>query len=298
VTLPKLAVANSGFGGRGYKNPVTGGKEIVPSVTTVLKAENKPALIQWAVDQTAGYAVANATALLSHSEDWGYKYLRWYYKRTPKFETDTPEMEVQSYHEGVRDDAADMGTAIHEWIQADLVPELQYPDLTNQGEAFWQMVDKWEEWKQGKEIVPHYTERTVWNPAGYAGTYDGLWEVDGRMTLMDIKSSRGIYDSTWMQVSALYEAPTQFEPSGDEYTALHDWQLPVTNLAVLHIRPNDWDNRTGKPMPAHCKWLEMPGGIDSQKTYYKGFEGLLHYTQAMREITLAGREREKNDKNS
>ena len=290
MTLPKLAVAQSGFGGRGYKNPVTGDKRVVPSVTTVLKAENKPALVQWAVDQTAGYAVANATSLLSHSEDWGFKFLRWYHKRTAKIEN--AELDLNNYHEGVRDDAAEMGTAIHEWIQADLDPRLSYPNLEEQGEPFWQMVDKWEVWKSNHTIVPHYTERTVWNDLGYAGTFDGLWEVDGKMTLMDIKSSRGLYDSTWMQLSALYNAPTMFDPQEDDtYVALHKWQLPVTDLAVLHIRPNDWENHSGRPMEAFCKWVEMPG---SQETYFKGFTGLLQYTQAMRELQLAAKEREKN----
>lgn len=292
MTLPKLAVAQSGYGGRGYKNPVTGDKRVVPSVTTVLKAENKPALIQWAVDQTAGYAVANATSLLSHSEDWGFKFLRWYHKRTAKIEN--KDIDLNNYHEGVRDDAADMGTAIHEWIQADLVPGLQYPDLSQQGEPFWQMVDKWEQWRKGKEIIPHFTERTVWNDtAGYAGTFDGAWEVDGVYSLMDIKSSRGIYDSTWMQVAALYFAETLFEPQDDDtYTALHDWQLPVKKLHVLHIRPNDWDNN-GKAMPAHCKWLEMP---NPPEAYYKAFSGLLNYQHAMRELRLSEAERNKNAK--
>lgn len=289
MTLPKLAVAQSGFGGRGYKNPVTGRAEIVPSITTVLKSENKPALVQWAVDQTAGWAVANATSLLTHSEDWGFKFLRWYHKRTPDITDAT--LDIHNYHEGVRDDAADMGTAIHEWIQADLTPGLQFPNLDKQGDMFWQMVDKWEAFKKGKEIIAHHTERTVWSSLGYAGTFDGVWSIDGKYCLMDIKSSRGLYESTWMQLSALFNAEEMFEPQDDDtYAAIWDWQKPVEEIGVLHIRPEDWDNK-GKRMEPFCKWVVMP---NPHEVYFNGFKGLLQYKHAMRELQVLEREREKN----
>lgn len=288
MTLPKLAVAQSGYGGRGYKNPVNGGNgRVVPSVTTVLKAENKPALVQWAVDQTAGYAVANATSLLSHSEDWGFKFLRFFHKRTAPVEG--AEVDLHSYYNGVRDDAADMGTAIHEWIQADTVPTLQFPDTSKQGAPFWQMVEAWDKFKSENDIEAHYTECTVWNEElGYAGTFDGMWTVNGRTVLMDIKSSRGLYESTWMQLSALWNAPEMFVPADeDSYTSLHDWNLPLEGLNVLHIRPNDWDYK-GNPMSAFAKWVDIP---QDQGVYFKAFRGLLDYQHAMRELRLLEKEK-------
>lgn len=292
MTLPALAVANSGYGGRGYKNPVTKDKLILPSITTVLKAENKPALIQWAVDQTAGYAVANATSLLTKSEDWGFKFLRYFHKRVAPIEGEG--VDLHSYYNGVRDDAADAGTAIHEWIQADTVPELQYPDTSLFGDHHWQMIEKWDAWRQGKEIIPHFTERTVWNEqVGYAGTFDGLWEIDGVHTLMDIKTSRGLYDSTWMQLSALYNAPTLFEPQADDtYVALHKWQLPVEDIRVLHVRPNDWDSR-GNAMEAFVKWVQIP---NRQELYFEQFKGLVQYKHAERALRQAEKEAAKNGK--
>ena len=290
MTLPRLAIAQSGYGGRGYKNPVTEDRRIVPSITTVLKAENKPAIAQWTADQTAGYAVANAERLLTQSEDWGFKHLRWYYKREASIEGDG--LNIRDWAGGVRDDAADMGTAIHEWIQADLVPELPFPDLDAQGEPFWQMVERWEQWKAGKEIIPHRTEASVWNDeAGYAGTLDGVWEIDGKYCLMDIKSSRGLYTSTWMQLAALFYAPEMFVPQDDDtYAAIRDWQAPVEEIGVLHIRPNDSDSR-GNDMPSFCKWVPMPG---DRVLHYKAFEGLLQYQHAQRELRLLEREMEKN----
>lgn len=290
MTLPKLAVAQSGFGGRGYKNPVTGSGRIVPSVTTILKNESKDALIQWAVDQTAGYAVANAEKLLTQSEEWGFKGLRWYYKKQAPLEG--KGVDLNSYYNGVRDDAADSGTWIHEWIQADTVPELQYPSTDDVGKPQWEMVEAWEQWKAGKEIIPHFTEVTVWNEElGYAGTFDGIWQVDGKHYLMDIKSSRGLYMSTWMQIAALNACPEAFVPKDeDNYMSLRDWQKPVEGFAVLHIRPGDWDNR-GNYMAPFCKWVEMPMPIDK---YFEGFKGLLQFGKAKRELEALERKIKKN----
>ena len=288
MTLPALAVANSGWGGRGYRNPVNGSKRVVPSVTTVLKAENKPALIQWSVDQTAGFAIANAHRLLTMSDASAFKMLRYLPKQVKGFE---PGLDLNSYHSGVLDDASEMGPWTHEYIQAD-VPgsRLAYPDADLAHDSHWQMVAQWEKFKSEHDIRPHYTERTVWNDeAGYAGTLDGLWEFDGKMCLMDIKTSRGLYTSTWMQLAALFNSPEMFVPQDDDsYIAVRDWQAPVEEVGVLHIRPDDvrWD---GAPMDAFCKWVPA----QNLDLHFRAFKGLLAYGEAQRDVRLAERLREK-----
>lgn len=288
MTLPALAVKNTGWGGRGYKNPVSGDGRVVPSITTVLKAESKPALVQWAVDQTAGFAVANAHKLLTMSEASGFKFLRYLPKQNKGIE---PGMDLNSYHSGVLDDASEMGSWTHEYIQADVPGStLEYPDPDKAHDSHWEMVAQWDKFKSEHDIRPHYTERTVWHgEAGYAGTLDGLWEFDGKMCLMDIKTSRGLYTSTWMQLAALFNAPEMFVPQDDDsYVAVKDWQLPVEEVGVLHIRPNDvaWN---GKPMDAFCRWVPAK---DLDK-HFRAFQGLLAYGEAQRDVRLAEREREK-----
>lgn len=290
MTLPKLAVPNSGWGGRGYKNPVSGDGRIVPSITTVLKAESKPALIQWAVDQTAGYAVANAHRLLTMSDSSAFKMLRWNPRKEIKGVE--PGMDLNSYHTGVLTDASDMGTWIHEWIQGDVVPELSYPDVDAAHDVYWDMVEQWDRFSKGKEIIPHFTERTVWhNELGYAGTLDGVWQIDGKYCLLDIKSSRGLYSSTWMQLAALRAAPEMFIPQDDDsYSALRNWQLPVDDVGVIHIRPRDWDSQN-REMAPFCRWVSPPADLDN---YFNGFKGLLQYGQAMRDVAVEQKAREKN----
>lgn len=289
MTLPALAVKQSGYGGRGYKNPVTGDGRIVPSVTTILKAEAKPAIAQWVADNTAAYAIANATELLSHSEEWGYKYLRWYHSRTPN--PDDPDLNIYNHHQGVLNDAAEQGTWMHEWIQADIVKGLPYPDVSVANQNHWDMIEAWEKWKAGKDFEPLWTETTVWNgEEGYAGTFDGMWRINDKVYLMDIKTSRGVHGSAWMQLAALRAAPEALVAQPDEtYIALRDWQKPVQAVGVLHVRPRDVDNK-GNEMAPFVKWVH---GYDEEH-HLSAFRGLLQYQHAQRALTLATREREKN----
>jgi hypothetical protein len=243
----------------------------------VLKGEAKPALQQWVSDQTAAYAVANLDKLERMSEDAGFKFLRWYYKREPKLIAAT---DIHNYHEGVLNDAAELGTAIHEWVQAEVTGTTPYPDVDNQPAAFWEMVAAWDAFAKGKEIVPHFTETTVWNEEkGYAGTADGMWIIDGRYTLLDLKTSRGLYTSTWMQLAALWNAPELLIQQEDGLDAsVTGWQDPIQDVAVIHIRPGDWDSR-GTYMEPFCKYVPVPS-IDA---HWKGFQGLLMYAHAMAE---------------
>lgn len=289
MTLPALAVKNSGWGGRGYKNPVTGDGRIVPSITTVLKAESKPAIAQWAADQTAGWAVANAEQLLTHSEDWGYKMLRWYYKReVTEFDSN---LQIHNYHQGVLSDASEMGSWLHEYIQADVDgSDLPYPDMDDVPQAYWDMVEAWNGFKAEHDVRAHFTERTVWSgELGYAGTMDGIWEFDGKLCLMDIKTSRGLYTSTWMQLAALWNAKEMFVPQEDDtYASLTGWQAPLEGVGVLHVRPTDW-NTKNEQMDPFCRWVPAQD-LDA---HFRAFKGLLAYGEAQRDVRLATRAREK-----
>lgn len=284
MTNPARAVKQSGFGGRGYVRFGIDGP-VLPSVTTILKNEAKPAIVQWAVNQTAAYAVANLDQLDRMSPDRGFGFLRWYWNR--KVDPLSEETDVLNYHAGVLDDAAELGTAVHEWMQADVTGTTPYPDVSGKGHVFWECIEAWNAFRAEHDVSAHYTETTVWNEDdGYAGTFDGVWTIDGEHVLMDIKTSRGLYSSTWMQLAALYKAPIMLLDGLDGVDLqVRDWQLPVTSLKVLHVRPNDYE-ANGTFMPSFCKLVDMPGSVD---THYKSFKGLLTYAQAQRELQLEAR---------
>lgn len=278
MAAPKLAVAKSGYGGRGYKHPLTG--QLVPSVTTILRVVSSPALDQWRVDQTAAYAVANIDSLLTRTEEQGWGFLRWYHGRDPKQISEG--FDVRNYHIGVLNDAAELGTSIHEYIEAD-ANGWEMPDTSLESERFWQMVTMWDQFKQEHTVEPVLTETTVWNAEkGYAGTFDGLWKIDGKLTLLDIKSARGIWPDHFMQLGALKNATT-FLTEGFDGWIEQDWDSSkIESYGFLHIRPDDVDNN-GKLMLSYCNWEDADANKLDMR--YEQFLGLLLAKQAELRIT-------------
>jgi hypothetical protein len=175
VTHPTLASGRGEFGGRVYRIPGRKdkyGKQLqYPSVTTVLGMIDKPGISQWIADETAAYAVANLMYLEQHTEEYGWRYLRHYWHRTP----DLQASELRLHHEGVKNDAAELGTNIHEWIEAEL--GLRGQDVPG-GAALEveQMIDAFDRWAVRHDIEPRWAERTVvHDELGYAGTGDAHW---------------------------------------------------------------------------------------------------------------------------
>lgn len=296
MTAPVFRVSASGLGGSGYRHPGTG--RIVPGVTTVLKQGAKPAIVQWAVDQTASYAVANIDALLGRTQEQGWGYLRWYHKRNPLPLEDG--IDLRNYHLGVLDDAAELGTAMHEWAQADVDDAGVYPDTTMEPEAFWQMVGAWSGWLEQNFVECLVTEGTVWSDTeGYAGTFDGLWRINGKLYLIDIKTSRGIWPDHLMQLAALKNAETLFVNVEGEWKTVKgektwvgsydevEWDTsPIEGYGFIHIRPDDVDNK-GNPIPAYCEFVEATD-LD---VYYDKFKGLLQCAKG--DLILKEREKER-----
>jgi len=272
---PKLRVRSSGHGGSGYKHPHTG--VVVPGVTTVLKQLAKPGIAQWAVDNTAAYAVANVDGLLNRTQEQGYGFLRWYWKRDPIAGDIT---DIRNYSNGVLNDAAELGTLLHDWVAAehDACP---YPDVTNAPDHFWEMVAEWNDFDEKHDIVPLHSEVTLWNKEfGYAGTADGIWSIDGEVALIDLKTSRNTWDEHWMQLIALRECDTMLVE-----TAEGEWlemEAPKYNkLALIHIRPSDTD-KNGNPMLPFVNMKVMPEA--EYDVMFKAFKGLLDVTHALSDI--------------
>ena len=276
MTSPKLAVAASGYGGRGYRHPINKTLK-VPGVTTILKVLDKPAVHQWAVDQTSAFAVANIDYLLSCTQLQGYNGLRWYWKRTP----DLAASELRNFHVGVLNDAAELGTAVHQWIQVDLgvsddfYPEVDSPEME-------QMVEAWLEFKFEHDITAHWSERTLWNHThGYAGTADLLWDIDDQENqLCDIKSARSIWDDHLMQIAALYNCETELPEVEENVWEENEFVKPAS-LSFLHIRPDDVAN-DGTPIPAYCELVQVD--MARVPVYFEMFLGALQVAKARRAI--------------
>ena len=319
MTHPKLAVARSGFGGRGYgipgrtyPSPKTGKplQLVYPSVTTILKAVNKPGLTQWACDQTAAYAVMNVSYLLQVSDEVAWRRLRFYWSGKPK----EIASDLRTYHEGVRDDSAELGTNIHEYIEADVDEFMSHPTLDS--DEAEEMADAWSEWFAQHRVTIHGTEFTMVNDThGWAGTADGDWTIeclhahDGAgnyclgetpgpyRTLVDVKSSRhtwpehgyqlaGLAAGEVMMVEATAETPgaqavTKTEQRRKVTTYWLEEKPPAwEKFALLHVRPDDLD-KDGQLIPAFCKLIDVSDDMD---VYAEGFQGAYALTKVQKTL--------------
>lgn len=291
---PFLRVRGTGHGGSGYKIPtwVRDGKPAtIPGVTTVLGVIEKPAIRQWAVDQTAAYASANIDALLNRTATEGFGFLRFYHKRKPDLSDP-----VRSYHQGVLDDAAELGTAIHKFIEYDLaglpLPVIDSAEMD-------EMVGAWQDFKWEHSVKPLMIEATVVNrELGYAGTLDLLAEVDGVPSIVDIKSARNTWPEHWAQQAALgacYDVMTEVSKGdGVRYERTLNGEKTVTYWAeqplpafsqyrLLHVRPSDYDSH-GEPLEPFCRLIDpVEESVDIDE-HFDLFVGALAVVEAQKKI--------------
>lgn len=145
------------------------------SVTTILGALDKPALLYWASEQTALAAVSIAKSLPQRIEEDG-------------------EEEVIRWLSGARfrrvrgqRSAAELGTAVHDACERYALTGI-LPEVDAEVQPFLDQFDRWAQRWQPSYIA---AEMPVYNLTyGYAGTMDAIAVIDGMRVALDYKSSR------------------------------------------------------------------------------------------------------------
>ena len=188
MTTPLLAENVRGRG-RHYRHPNTG--DLVPSVTNIIGVLDKPALPRWSALEVAKKAWELRLSLPNMEQDDAVDVL----KGAP-------------WRKSTR--AADRGTTIHAYLEArmlGLTPEIVEGEALRYRDAAEAWLDDWQ-----PEVIA--TERTVFGP-DYAGTGD-LWCMrDGKVTIVDFKTSKAIYKEAALQIAALWAAPVQADGTVD-----------------------------------------------------------------------------------
>lgn len=158
----------------------------VPGVTSILKQLNKPALINWAAGAAADHVLSqyqegmnrNAMELLCR--------------------------EAKGAHNRIRDKAAVTGTKVHSYVEA-LFKGRSLPSVDD--EQARNAISAFESWLKTININVLESEQILFSKQHwYAGTADIIAEIEGQLTLADIKTSSGIYDEMWMQLAAYTQA--------------------------------------------------------------------------------------------
>lgn len=191
------------------------------SVTTILsQGVPKPALMHWASFEAAQCAVDNIPELVrARGEQRRLELRSW----------------IQRAGERKRDTAANLGTVIHGFLEAQILgqPTPEYTDEQRPFiDAFARFLDDWQ---------PEYeaTELTVANPEiGYAGTLDFIATIPAitsDLLLGDYKTGKGVYPEVGLQLAAYRRATVGWtRPDGVQV------KPPATMRAVvLHVRPKE-----------------------------------------------------------
>lgn len=159
----------------------------MPSVTTVLGVVDKSyALIPWAINQTIGVIRPAISPGVEHAES----YLEEVYAQAKK----------ESGR--VKREAADIGTRAHEFLE-------RYPIVLPPAEdgPVRNCVLAGLEWLNSREISWLHREKPIYSRRHrYSGRLDGIATVDGVVSLVDWKSSKGVYPEFRLQTAAYVHA--------------------------------------------------------------------------------------------
>ena len=178
--------------------------EDYPSVTTVLSAIAKPALVTWAEKTAKAAAIESAADLyVDLAKIQGSVPM----SRPAYIATLQGRMGKDRQTQRELAKAGEIGTQTHaliEWsLRTSLGQKVRRPATTPPAE--WAFM-AYQDWAKSVDLQPIFIEQTVWSGVhGYAGTLDLVARVRDEVTLIDFKTSKGIYAEYDLQ-SVAYQA--------------------------------------------------------------------------------------------
>ena len=181
--------------------------EKVPSVTKVIDACFPKHLTDWAVAEGADFFKASLEPYrLAPTEESGTfmlpaKVVTHIYKG------------VQTAYKVIGRDAAQIGTIVHDWIELAIGYKLhggKAPKVPN-GDEVKNCIKAYKDWSRERKPTWLASEQKIYyhDPGGvncYAGTVDALAEIDGKLCVIDFKTSKKIYKPYHLQVTAYAHA--------------------------------------------------------------------------------------------
>lgn len=237
---------------RFYVDPADGTIK-VPGVTSVVSMLPKEFLKWWAVKLTAEACVKNRDVwipLSERDEQGAIDYLKGVHRR-------------------VSGDAATLGSVAHDLFERAARGETiharhVHADVKNHLRWFMEFLD---------EVQPEFLhlEETVWSDDHeYAGSFDAIAKIEGEVVGLDWKTSKDVYASVALQLSAYRYANRIIRAADGESVDMPPW----TGGAVLHVRSDAW-----QLVPVACgpdifaKFLALREVFDWEKELSKGVVG-------------------------
>jgi hypothetical protein len=187
-----------------------------PGTTGIIRALDKPELFFWKGRETAASAIRNHDYLGDMIRRGGTDAAAAWLEKIPDYE---------------RDKAANLGNRIHS-IAEQLVRAGDVP-VSEEEAPFVKAYLDWRNTANPQKLRP---EQMVFSDKGYAGTLDLLCELDGKVTLVDLKTGSGVYREVRLQLAAYGFADFIGRPGDPKRYALPK----IERYAVLHLRPEQY----------------------------------------------------------
>lgn len=171
-------------GNHAYYKIEDGKKRRLAGVTTLISVLDKPMLIPWAVRISLDYVKNNLEAL----------------------KTNPDEVLAMAKEESnrQRDLAAEIGTAVHNWVEAHIKKE--NPDMPEDPKVLRGVLN-FLDWVETHNVEFVAAEKIIYSKKyDYVGKLDILAKVDGKLCLVDIKTGNAIYSEARMQTEAYRRA--------------------------------------------------------------------------------------------
>lgn len=174
-----------------------------PSVTSILGVIGKPALVNWAANQ-------ERAACLDAAADLYLDLIKTAPMSRPAYVTTlTSRIGKAKAHKKTSEKAAEIGSHAHALIEWNLRKSLGQsvgPEPRVVDDAAWAFM-AFEDWAQSVSLKPLRIEQIVYSVTHeYAGTMDLVAEVHGVPTLIDFKTSKGVYAEAHLQTAAYRHA--------------------------------------------------------------------------------------------
>jgi hypothetical protein len=193
----------------------------VPGATSVIRVLDKPGLIQWAKNETAACAVRNFDFVADLIARGGPDAAARWLSAIPDYKRDT---------------AAELGSAVHR--MAEQIARGEEFEIAAEHLVY---IDGYRRFLEDLTPTSVRVERMVYSEHGYGGTIDLLARIDGKTTLIDLKTGRSVagingqvYPEIRLQLAAYGMADFVGRP-GDG----RKYKMPsIQRYAVLHLSPS------------------------------------------------------------
>lgn len=129
----------------------------------------------------------------------------------------------------IRDEAGNRGSTVHKLTERfDAGEEVNLISDTGSIDyklMEWAMFERYVEFRRRFPVnIIHSELNLISSKLGYAGTLDRVVEFNGRLLILDIKTSNSLYDHYWLQMAAYQQLLAEVQPD-----------LKIDNYAILWL---------------------------------------------------------------